>query len=417
MTLLALTPSSDALLGQGSAVLKYALPSDAGGEVAKLAIQIHEEVFLAARFREAYKQLVIALAKESAEIWVVTGAGRVADVENLLAEAGLAASRFHLVSVPDPEFKASHVWARDALISASKVNGPRVYLRPTVSASGNFAQWLSSSTAVPLEFLNMALDGGDSLVIDDNFWLVGAGAVDLTIRTATGTITWAQAIDRIQTEIGRPAIIAGSPMPRGADVFWWALRAIKFAASPLMPAVNATTNPLLRAVRRASLAAWALKTVLVKLFRTGGLATYWLHLDLVASVTGKTCADGRPLLLVAEIVENGSPLSTSAKRVNKYLQGMSDLLEQQGVCVQRNPTVFMQSRIVSYNNTIVQRNPNVVWLPIYGAEKPELAAIDARNIKIWDDHGFKVITVPGWSAYHTAEGSIRCATLTLQRNP
>ena len=69
-----------------------------------------------------------------------------------------------------------------------------------------------------------------------------------------------------------------------------------------------------------------------------------------------------------------------------------------------------------YNNTIVQTDPDIVWLPQF-ADNGRFADTDEANRKIWCDLGFEVIPVAGWLAFERSEGSIRCATSVIARQP
>ena len=66
-----------------------------------------------------------------------------------------------------------------------------------------------------------------------------------------------------------------------------------------------------------------------------------------------------------------------------------------------------------YNNTIIQTDPDLVWLPQFAQPDGRFADTEEANRKIWRDLGFKVVPVAGWMAYESSGGSIRCATSVL----
>ena len=68
---------------------------------------------------------------------------------------------------------------------------------------------------------------------------------------------------------------------------------------------------------------------------------------------------------------------------------------------------------VSYSNVLVEMRQNqpVVYLPQYGFDKLDRAAVQA-----WDSLGFNVKTVPGFSTSSMYGGGLRCCTKVLLRN-
>jgi hypothetical protein len=138
----------------------------------------------------------------------------------------------------------------------------------------------------------------------------------------------------------------------------------------------------------------------------------WLHIDVVVSLTGRKQPGTRGTLVVAETRLSEKPAGFETLESN-CLRGLSDYLRSIGFHVVNNPAPYVNGTL-GYNNTIVQNNPDIVWLPQF-AHDGRFADTDAENRKVWSDLGFKVIPVEGWIAFHKSTGSIRCATNVLQR--
>ena len=100
------------------------------------------------------------------------------------------------------------------------------------------------------------------------------------------------------------------------------------------------------------------------------------------------------------------------------LNALAEHLRECGFHVVRNPSPYDKSlfQTLWYNNTIVQNDPDIVWLPQF-ADNGRFADTDEANRKIWRDLGFDVVPVAGWLAFERSEGSIRCATSVIARQP
>ncbi|EHS52393.1 hypothetical protein PDO_0021 [Rhizobium sp. PDO1-076] len=154
------------------------------------------------------------------------------------------------------------------------------------------------------------------------------------------------------------------------------------------------------------------------------LHQYGFHVDQFVSLTGLH-QEGRPLLLVGEphLAEQGSILVDNARML---LDASVALLVEQGFAVIRNPVPFVVApdsgkRLPRlYNNVIVEnavregRSKPMVWLPQFADAEP-LANDDARNCMLWEELGFDVVPVPGWSHLASRNGALRCASKVLKR--
>ena len=141
----------------------------------------------------------------------------------------------------------------------------------------------------------------------------------------------------------------------------------------------------------------------------------WGHIDLVVSLTGRK-QESKDVLLVAETVLSDNP-GKDETRESDRLWALAKYLGDCGFHVIRNPAPYAlpSGNTLWYNNTIVQTDPDLVWLPQFAQPDGRFADTDAANRKIWCDLGFKVVPVAGWMAYVGSGGSIRCATSVLER--
>lgn len=156
------------------------------------------------------------------------------------------------------------------------------------------------------------------------------------------------------------------------------------------------------------------------------LHQYGFHVDQFVSLTGLD-KEGRPLLLVGEphLAEQDTS-SILVDNARMLLDASVSLLVEQGFAVIRNPVPFVVApdsgkRLPRlYNNVIVEntvregRSKPMVWLPQFADVEP-LASDDARNLALWEELGFDVIPVQGWSHLASRNGALRCASKVLKR--
>ena len=124
----------------------------------------------------------------------------------------------------------------------------------------------------------------------------------------------------------------------------------------------------------------------------------------------------KDILIVAETLLSANP-SKDEIRESERLWALAKYLGDCGFHVIRNPAPYAlpSGDTLWYNNTIVQTDPDLVWLPQFAQPDGRFADTDEANRKIWRDLGFKVVPVAGWMAYESSGGSIRCATSVLGR--
>ena len=263
-------------------------------------------------------------------------------------------------------------WVRDAFLRGTR-DGKPSYIRCHASKEdADQACRLSAIDGIPVASVpDIFLDGGDSLVGPD-FRLVGINAVIRTADVAGHLCDLATAAARIRALDTRPLWIVGYLPPQiGND-----------------PAAAMSDPPLDRLMQN------------------------WLHIDMVVSLTGRKEPGSRGTLVVAETRLSEKPRGFEILESN-CLRGLSDYLRSIGFHVVNNPAPYV-SGTLGYNNTIVQNDPDIVWLPQF-AHDGRFANTDEENRKVWSGLGFKVIPVEGWMAFHKSTGSIRCATNVLER--
>lgn len=398
----------------------YTLLRDTGGAVGEFALWVREETLDLPGRLQAYAKLLQALAQESnAKLLVVTGESLQPRVAPWLA--GLAPGRFDILAIPDSDFEHSEVWPRDAMLCATDTQGKQCFAHPHVGFLGNLAYWLANECQADLIELGIWLDGGDSLVVDDDKWVVGAAAIRNSLRYRVAP-DWNSAVASFGAAVGRqPPVIAGydpkdiSVMGRLKDAKARVYRQFK---------KDHKSHPLIAHCASTLIAIW---DVVRNIADPNALESAWSHIDMVVSVTGVVCEDSnKPLVLVADTRGVGCPNGKRAQQKGDRLDSLQRVLERGGFAVKRNPAPCIGQDILGCNNTIVQRavdangdRADTVWLPVFADDGPNksLAAADAENIRIWRDVlKFKtVVPVPGWRAFN--EGCIRCATLPLSRAP
>jgi hypothetical protein len=154
------------------------------------------------------------------------------------------------------------------------------------------------------------------------------------------------------------------------------------------------------------------------------------HIDLVASVTGCRDATGRPIIMLADPRKSADPDGPRMEGWAEQLDWTADRLGEHGFAVQRNrvpivanPYYCPNPALRPYNNVLLEAEVPAatgdsrprIWLPQYADAETTLADFDTHNREIWQNLGFDVIRVYGWSAFVRAGGAIRCATKVLSR--
>ncbi|MBT9371091.1 hypothetical protein [Rhizobium sp. CSW-27] len=149
------------------------------------------------------------------------------------------------------------------------------------------------------------------------------------------------------------------------------------------------------------------------------------HLDQYVTVTGLRQA-GRPLLIVAEAQMADAGTSPMVEQIGRQLDASARRLVSEGFAVRRNPVPFRVTpdsgkRLPRlYNNLLLENavrpghHRPLVLLPHFADAEP-LAAYDAANRALWEELGFAVVPVHGWSQLASRNGALRCVSKVVQR--
>jgi len=387
-----------------SATARTTLLPDSGGTVRRIAVAVPPEFFSQAHQARLSAWSNLAKALPARVTLVVLTEAR-AEPQARTWIAGLAPTCAVTVAAlaPPDALTSRHGagWVQDRCLIATEAGKPK-YLTPIFGPKGDHAVWLGALDEVGAEPIRLDLAGGNCLVGED-FWLVGADSVRSTSQALGTDFTAAQT-----------AIAALDPRP---------LHVVGYYPSQLGSSPESLPWRAAEARDQAQLERTSIKSVRPPR-SSEELAQPLFHLDLMISVTGRRDEHGRPILLVADPL---MPPATSGAEAHSHavrLNAMAERLEQDGPFrVFRNPVPYIPAprrkyRVPrTYNNVIVENEPgNTVWLSQFGDLEPALTPVDLANRSIWEELGFTVVPVLGWSAFAASVGGLRCATKVLARD-
>lgn len=238
-----------------------------------------------------------------------------------------------------------------------------------------------------------------NLLVGDDFYFVGIDTVD---DLGPGTLAVGKAY-RAMEAVRRP-IVVGDPTTSLLPVEW--------------------SEPL------AGLTPWKVSGPELK----EGSRQPIFHLDMYVTLVGRTEPEAPFVVMV------GDPaMATDLMGGSTWVPGLgqdptrqlefdavANQLTDAGFEVIRNPLplVYEDSTssttrkyyFASYNNAIVQRNPDRVLLPSYvDASSQELKAVEAHQILQWEKLGFEVILLADMNAFALAGGAANCIKNVLAR--
>lgn len=246
--------------------------------------------------------------------------------------------------------------------------------------------------------LPRAFEGGNMLVGDD-FYLVG---VDTVADVGPGVLAAGKAF-RAMESVRRPIIVGGDNDPI-TPVDWKETLTTNTqwrVAGPVIP--TPSRQPI-------------------------------FHIDMYVTLVGKRDPEGKFIVMV------GDPSLATAKIGGRtWLPGLGEDPTRQAdfdaVATQLEALDFEVIRVplplvydddettntrqyyfASYNNAVVQRDPNIVLLPTYGDETwTSLKQVDDDVAAIWKGLGFEVKRLPDMSAFAIAGGAANCIKNVLAR--
>jgi hypothetical protein len=386
----------------------------------KVLIRVSPDMFQSTKsdrdLHAAFDSLVSCLHQGGASVVAITTAACKAQVESWLAGRGFTEQTCTVHGLSGTDFDNINEWPRDGVIFA-KYAGKTVILKTDHERRGKLDDWIA--TTYNLTVLDkskvLTIDGGDSLPVDDMHWPLGAGSVGFTISPKDDQQAWDTAVALIEGTITPSPILLGSrteavdpldlrialAVPKAN--YRWKRSTAGFRSPSLLDRIGINIGAYLDVLRQL-------------MGYTNVNKLEWAHADMVVAVTGKSL-NTSPRVLVAKPTDPLCPHRTddAALAMNSILDEIETTLTSAGCIVRRNPAPVYPTGILPYNNVIVQTEPDVVWLPAFESQFPELKAVDEENYRIWhDEMGFgTVIQVPGCYPLVQSKGCIRCATLTL----
>lgn len=271
----------------------------------------------------------------------------------------------------DAPLLEAEVWTQDSFMVAAENDRQILHHLLKADRPGRHASWLAPVLGAELAAMDLVLAGGNTLTGPD-FRLVGAASLE-------------------RTPVGRGAEAHAAFDPRRLHVFGFAL------------------------TQRGA---------------PSRLAQQPHHIDLAVSVTGCRDESGRPILLVADPRKSADPDGPRMEGWAEQLDASVRRLEEDGFAVLRNKVPVLANRhfapnpvLRAYNNVMVENQVRVeiganrpkIWLPQFGDSEATLADFDSHNREIWQNLGFAVIGVYGWSAFVRSGGAIRCASKVVSR--
>lgn len=387
------------------------LADDVTGGITRMAVQISSDVLspLHTDMKLAYQNLLQSFSSDT-HVLIFTDEAIAGDVKSWLTGLNLCYVP-SIVALSVDAVTHTTAWMRDAFLRGER-NGQQSYIKCQISrANADQAYWLSAIDGTPVVSLpDTFLDGGDSLVGPD-FRLVGKNAVYHTGDLAGHLCKPAVALARLSAlDTTRPLTVVGY-LPRAIrNKSNWIRFEVRRRMQEMQGSTPLATN--IPPILPISVALMRALTATITDLLLNRLSQIWLHIDQVVAVTGRKETGTKGTLLVAEIVPSGTSNWEEGVAAD-CLAALSEYLRGSGYKVINNPTRYIGGPLC-YNNTIVQIDPDVVWVPQFSTNG-EFSETDEANRKIWCDLGFEVRPVDGWMAFHQSSGAIRCATNVLAR--
>jgi hypothetical protein len=404
---------------------QFALVPDPARSATNLLIRIDVEISEDANARAAFESLLKSLDRGKASIVVVTSKRSASSTEQFLKSVNFDESRYHIYPIENDRFSDFQHWPRDILIwGAVPPSGAWAVIQiDNSTAAGSLDEWIIDHFQTGrFDRDRIGLDGGDSLVVDDKYWIVGDGSVCRMMDTASTGTAWKKILRTIRRKMEMKPIAVGIGPDDTGDLSLgarWTLSQLR--ATSLRARERHGLTPTRFAALRQSLSDHFMASFsFLRSLWDPRVNLNWSHADMVVAVTGATTLEGSPIVLVAETTAKGCPQSRAARHLEEVLGHMADQLKAAGLEVMRNPAPFCSDYdlILPYNNVIVQTDPKVVWLPTFASDGAATKSVDDSNIQIWKNLEFEVIEVPRWFQYvRWQRGCIRCATLPVPFTP
>lgn len=350
------------------------------------------------RLEDGYRSLFGALPA-NCEVVVLVRSGRKEIAETWLEEAGVLADRREIRTMTKAN---ATMWANDPFWTCTprtRPLDPPVLVEPIKyprAGDRNVADDLILEFGYQGLVLPRLFEAGNLLVGDD-FYFVG---VDTVQDLPPGVLSVGKAY-RAMEAVRRP-IVVGEAQTELKPVTWTET----LTGSPWM-----ISGPVLPAHSRQPI----------------------FHLDMYVTLVGRSSEDAPFVVMVGDPSKAtdkiGGPtwipgLGRDPTRQAEF-DAVATQLENAGFEVIRNPlplvyednggTSERQYYFASYNNAIVQRNPNRVLLPTYRHASPELKVLDEEHVALWESLGFEVIQLADMNVFALAGGAANCLKNVLAR--
>lgn len=362
------------------------LLSSAAGPIRHLLLFAPE--YEAEHFAAMYGALVASLPADAA-ITVAAEPGARANIEQWPCDT----ARLAIVETPDTSITP---WARDPLLAAEAQGAPLLLVTPELARRDDLRATISlaEKTGLTRILSPMAFEGGNILV-GENHIFVGVDTL-----TALGD--------------------------DGAALFETALREFEGDRRKIVPIGSADDAPS-ETIRAAHAGEEEWREIFHYRAKEGTRQPVF-HIDMFLTLAGKG-ADGRERVLVGDpaMAAGMMGLPPHPLCLAERFDAIAEDLEARGFAVTRNPLpmIYMDEpkkrrRIWYYassNNALVQRNPDIVWLPAYGHDNwTKLEATDRNNREIWEGFGFETRTIGDAQKLAENLGGLHCLTNVLRRS-
>jgi hypothetical protein len=349
---------------------------------------------------EAVYRAVFAALPETCEIVVLVKPDFEARATSWLVASNVATTRFEV----RPMLRANAtMWANDPFwtcAARTRPLDPPVLVEPQkFSRAGD--RFVADDVKQHFGYAQLVLprpfEGGNILVGDD-FYLVG---IDTVADLGPGVLTVSKAYRAMESQ-RRPIVVGGDNEP--------------LATARWHETLTAGTT-------------WSVAGAVVP----DGSRQPIFHIDMFVTLVGRpdpaskfVVMVGDPSLATAKIGGPTWPVLGKDPTRQAEFDAVAMQLADDGFEVIRVPlplvydddrsTGARQYYFASYNNAIVQRDPDRVLLPTYGDDTwPELRDIDDEVAQLWRDRGFEVVRLPDMSAFAIAGGAANCIKNVLAR--
>ncbi|MBC2777065.1 hypothetical protein [Parasphingopyxis marina] len=302
-------------------------------------------------------------------------------------------ARLAIVEIPDISITP---WARDPLIAAAANGAPALLTTPELERRDDLraAATLAEKTELASAPSPVAFEGGNILVGESHLF------VGVDTLTALGD--------------------------DGAALFETALRDLEGDRREIVPIGSADDAPS-ETFRTAHAGEEEWREIFHYRAKEGTRQPVF-HIDMFLTLAGKGAGGGERILvgdpaMAAEMLGLPPHPLCLANRFNAIAAD----LEARGFAVTRNPLpmIYMDDPkkrrrtwyYASSNNALVQREPDIVWLPAYGHDNwPELEITDRQNREIWEGFGFEVRMIGEAQKLAENLGGLHCLTNVLRRS-